>query len=149
MNEQILEALAPCGLSCEKCFAHENGEIRRYSRLLKEALGHFEAYATRFEVLLDNPIFSNYPEFKEMLDYFAQSNCRGCRHEQCKLFAGCGVRSCHQARGVDFCHACDAFPCDRTGFDEPLCCRWIQINERIRKIGLVRYYEETRDNPRY
>jgi hypothetical protein len=44
---------------------------------------------------------------------------------------------------------CDAFPCDRTGFDEALRRRWIQINERIRKVGLASYYEETRDKPRY
>lgn len=149
MSDQILEALAPCGLNCEKCFAHMDGEIRKYSRLLKEKLGNFEVYAKRFETLLDNPIFGKYPDFKEMLDYFALGGCRGCRHEQCRLFAGCGVRSCHQAKGVDFCHTCDDFPCDHTGFDEPLRRRWIQINERIRMIGVARYYEEIRDKPRY
>ena len=149
MTEKILEALAPCGLSCEKCFAHKDGDIRKYSRLLKERLGNFEVYAKRFEALLDNPIFSNYPDFKEMLDYFAQDNCLGCRYEQCKLFAGCGVRSCHQTKGVDFCHACDDFPCDHTGFDESLHRRWIRLNERIRMIGVARYYQETQDKPRY
>jgi hypothetical protein len=29
--EQIKASLAPCGLSCEKCFAHVDGDIRRYS----------------------------------------------------------------------------------------------------------------------
>ena len=149
MDDRILEALAPCGLSCETCFAHMDGEIRMHSRLLKEKLGNFEAYAKRFETLLGNPVFGKYPDFKEMLDYFAQGNCRGCRHEQCKLFAGCGVRSCHQAKGVDFCHACDDFPCDRTGFDEHLQQRWIRINERIREIGARQYYEKTRGKPRY
>jgi hypothetical protein len=36
--EQILSALAPCGLSCEKCFAHVDGDIRKYSLKLKEKL---------------------------------------------------------------------------------------------------------------
>ncbi len=29
-TEQINAALAPCGLSCEKCFAHVDGDIRKY-----------------------------------------------------------------------------------------------------------------------
>ena len=149
MTDPVLEALAPCGLSCEKCFAHVDGDIRKYSRLLKEKLGNFEVYAKRFETLLGDPIFRKYPDFKEMLDYFAQGNCRGCRYEQCKLFAGCGVRACHQAKGIDFCYACDDFPCDHTGFDEHLHRRWIRLNQRIREVGVAQYYDETRDKPRY
>ncbi|MCP3952097.1 MAG: DUF3795 domain-containing protein, partial [Desulfobacterales bacterium] len=30
-SEHIKAAIAPCGLSCEKCFAHVDGDIRRYS----------------------------------------------------------------------------------------------------------------------
>lgn len=149
MNAHILEGLAPCGLSCEKCFAHVDGDICKYARLLKEKLGNFAVYAKRFETLLGDPIFSKYPDFSAMLDYLAQGNCRGCRHEQCKLFKACGVRACHQAKGVDFCHACDEFPCDHTGFDEHLHRRWIKLNERIREAGIEQYHEETKDQPRY
>jgi len=78
-NEQIKASLAPCGLSCEKCFAHVDGDIRRYSLKLKEKLGNFHINAKRFETLLDDPIFKKYPDFKEMLDYFASENCKGCR----------------------------------------------------------------------
>ena len=46
-HERIKEAIAPCGLNCEKCFAHVDGDIRRYSRKLKKRLGNFEAYARR------------------------------------------------------------------------------------------------------
>jgi len=80
-DEQIKAALAPCGLSCEKCFAHVNGDIRRYSLELKEKLGNFDIYAKRFETMLGDPIFKKYPDFKEMLDYFASENCKGCRNE--------------------------------------------------------------------
>ena len=100
-DEQIKAAIAPCGLSCEKCFAHVDGGIRKCSLKLKEKLGNFDNYAKRFETLLGNPIFKKYPDFKEMLDYFASANCQGCRNEQCKLFTTCGVRSCHQKKGVD------------------------------------------------
>jgi len=39
--EQITESLASCGLSCEKCFAHVDGDIRQYSLKLKVNLYHF------------------------------------------------------------------------------------------------------------
>jgi len=148
-SHQILEALAPCGLSCEKCFAPANGDIRKYSMKLKEKLGNFDIYAKRFETLLGDPIFKKYSDFKEMLDYFASENCRGCRHEQCKLFTGCGVRSCHQEKSIDYCHQCEDFPCDKTGFDEHLQARWIKMNERIKAQGIEKFYSETKDLPRY
>ena len=147
--EQIKTSLAPCGLSCEKCFAHVDGDIRRYSLKVKEKLGNFHINAKRFETLLGDPIFKKYPDFKEMLDYFASENCKGCRNEQCKLFKDCGVRSCHQEKQVDFCYQCDEFPCDRTNFDTGLYKGWVMINEKIKKIGLEEFYEKSRTRPRY
>jgi hypothetical protein len=148
-SDQIKKALAPCGLSCEKCFAHMDGKIRRNSMKLSEALGNFGIYAKRFETLLDDPIFRNYPQFKAMLDYLAAENCRGCRNEQCKLFKECGVHSCHEEKRVDFCYQCEEFPCDRTHFDPPLRQAWVQINEKIRKIGIEQYDAEIRARSRY
>ena len=148
-TEKIKSALAPCGLSCEKCFAHVDGDIRKYSLKLKEKLGNFEPYAKRFETLLDNPVFKKYADFKEMLDYFASENCKGCRNEQCKLFQGCGVRGCHQEKQIDFCYQCDEFPCHNTNFDESLYKAWVLINEKIRRIGLETYYAKTREHRRY
>ena len=147
--DKILDALSPCGLSCEKCFANIDGDIRKYSLKLKEKLGNFDMYAKRFETLLDNPIFRKYPDFKIMLDFLAAENCRGCRKENCKIFKKCGVRSCHQEKNLDFCFQCDEFPCDKTNFDEDLQNRWIKLNERIRKVGIENYYNETKDKPRY
>ena len=148
-NNQIKSAIAPCGLSCEKCYAHVDGDIRRYSMKLKEKLGNFENYASRFETLLDEPIFKKYADFKQMLDYFAAENCSGCRNEQCKLFESCGVRPCHQEKQIDYCHQCNDFPCDRTNFDETLYKAWIQINEIIKEKGLPDYYEKTKERSRY
>jgi hypothetical protein len=147
--EQIKEALAPCGLSCGKCFAHQDGDIRRYSLKLKESLGNFEGYAKRFETILDKPIFKKYPGFKEMLDYLASENCQGCRNEQCRLFKNCGVRGCQQEKRVDFCFQCEGFPCNRTNFDDRLHKIWVLINEKIKRTGLEQYYEETVNRPRY
>ena len=147
--EQIKASVAPCGLNCEKCFAHVDGDIRRYSLKLKEKLGNFDIYAKRYETLLDDPIFKKYPDFKEMLDYFASENCRGCRNERCKLFKNCGVRSCHEEKQVDYCYQCDAFPCKNTNFDELLYKVWVLINEKIKNTGIEKYYEASKIRPRY
>ena len=147
--EKIKAALAPCGLNCEKCFAHVDGDIRKYSLKLKEKLGNFDMYAKGFEALLEEPIFKKYGDFKELLDYFASENCRGCRNEQCKLFKDCGVRGCQQERQVDFCYQCDAFPCENTHFDKSLQKTWLRINEKIRAMGIEAYYKTTKDLPRY
>ena len=146
--EQIKGSLGPCGLCCETCFAHVDGDIRRYSLKLKEKLGNFDAYALRFETLLGT-VFKKYPDFKEMLDFLASENCRGCRNEQCRLFKDCGVRPCHQEKGVDFCFQCDEFPCNRTNYDDRLYKIWVLINEKIKKNGLEQYCEEAKTRPRY
>lgn len=85
-DEKIKESIAPCGLCCETCFAHVQGDIRRYSLKLQEKLGNFHINAKRFETDLDNPISNKYPAFKEMLDYSASENRNGYRNEQRKLF---------------------------------------------------------------
>ena len=148
-HKQIKAAIAPCGLSCEKCFAHVDGDIRRLSLKLKEKLGNFGVYAKRFETLLGDPIFKKYPDFKEVLDYLASENCRGCRNEQCKLFNACGVRACHQEKQIDYCYECQDFPCDQTNFDDPLYQAWCLINKKIQKVGIETYYQETRTRSRY
>jgi len=148
-DERIKDCLAPCGLSCETCFAHVDGDIRKYALLLKEKLGNFSIYAKRFETLIGHPIFKKYSDFEEMLDYFASENCTGCRNEQCKLFKGCGVRNCHQEKQIDFCYQCDEFPCKNTNFDKHLYDRWVLLNEKIRNTSIEQYYEETKNRPRY
>ena len=147
--DEILGSLSPCGLNCRKCFAHEDGDIRKHSLKLKEKLGNFDAYAKRFVTLLDNPIFEKYGDFKTVLEYFASENCKGSRKENCKLFKSCGVRGCHQEKNIDFCFQCDEFPCEKTNFDENLHKRWIRLNEKIREMGIEEFYAGTKDDPRY
>lgn len=150
MNHQnILNTLGPCGINCQKCFAFNNGNIKKNSEALKNDLGNFEVYAKRFSELLDAPIFNKYQDFKEMLDYFASANCLGCRKQECHLFKSCNVRVCHKTKSVDFCFQCDEFPCNHTGFDEHLQQRWLKINQRMKEIGVENYYNEIKDKPRY
>lgn len=144
---EILNVLAPCGLNCRKCYAHTEGSIKAYSIKLQEALGAFDRYAQRFSTLV-GPVFGNYPSFKELLSYFAQVGCKGCRKGTCE-FANCGVINCHKEKGVDFCFQCDEFPCEKTNFDPDLKRRWIQMNNRMKEVGVEAYYDEVKDLPRY
>ena len=145
----IKNRLAPCGLHCGKCFAFTDGDIKNHSKKLKESLGDFDIYAKRFIDLIDEPVFCKYPDFKELLNYFASIECAGCRKEKCKLFKDCKVKDCHEKKGVDFCFMCSDFPCDDTGFDQHLHKRSVDINRRMKEIGVVKYYEEIKDKPRY
>ena len=143
----ILTVLAPCGLNCKKCFAFEDGEIKEHASKLKTLLGLFDNYAKRFTTLVD-PVFENYPSFKKLLDHFTTGDCEGCRRGMCK-YKGCGVITCYQDKGVDFCFQCAEFPCNKSNLDPDLKRRWILMNERMKEIGVEAYYEETKDVPRY
>lgn len=143
---EILDLLAPCGLSCGKCFAYTKGDIAFHSQRLQELLGNFDSYAERFSSFL--PEFKQYPHFKKMLAYFAGPDCKGCRQGNCK-YPNCGVAACYKAKGVDFCFQCDEFPCKKTNFDPHLEKRWLQMNSRMKKVGVEAYYEETKDLGRY
>ena len=144
--QDILKELGPCGLSCRKCLAHSQGDIRKASEDLQRLLGDFDRYAERFSNFL--PAFKGYPAFKELLAHFAQADCEGCRSGQGK-YPNCGVMKCHVDKGVDFCFQCSEFPCDKTNFDDDLKQRWLQMNTRMKEVGVEAYYAETKDAPRY
>lgn len=144
--EEILKTLAPCGLNCSKCMAYTAGEIKRHANELKRLLGSFDSYAARFSNFL--PVFKNYSSFKELLAYFVQADCQGCRQGDCK-YPNCGVASCYKQKGVDFCFQCDEFPCNKTNFDPNLKERWIKMNNLMEQKGVEAYFEETKDMPRY
>lgn len=144
--DEILKRMAPCGLKCEKCFAFNHGDIQFHSSELKKSLGAFDKYAERFSQSF--PIFNHYPAFKELLEHFASGDCPGCRNGQCK-FSHCGVVHCYKTKNVDFCFQCPAFPCENTNFDPHLYKRWVDMNNRMKEIGPVAFYLETKDLPRY
>jgi len=145
-RKEILETLAPCGLNCRKCFAFADGEIRIISKRLQELLGDFDNYAERFSKFL--PVFKNYSSFKELLHFLSQGDCLGCRKGTCK-YPNCGVIDCYKDKGVDFCYQCNEFPCQKTNFDPDLEKRWIQMNTRMKEIGVEAYFEESKLLPRY
>ena len=143
---EILAFLAPCGLSCRKCLAYSEGEIRTHSSELQKLLGNFDIYAERFSAFL--PVFKNYPDFKKLLTYFTKADCHGCR-KGTGIYSNCGVVTCYKEKGVDFCFQCEEFPCEKTNFDPHLHRRWIEMNNRMKEIGVEGYYEETKGRPRY
>ena len=144
--QDILSDLAPCGLSCRKCFANINGDLARHAGTLQRLLGNFHLYAERFSKFLSE--FENYSAFNILLTYLAKPDCEGCRNGTCK-YPNCGVVSCHKEKGVNFCYQCEEFPCERTNFDPHLHKRWIVMNNRMKEITVEGYYEETKDDLRY
>jgi len=145
--QEILDHLAPCGLNCRKCMASCSGDIKYHCTELKQLLGdQFERYAERFSQFL--PVFKQYPAFKELLNFFAGGNCTGCRNGACR-YPNCGVLACTKDKGVDFCFQCSDFPCEKSNLDQDLKKRWIDMNSRMRSIGVEAYYEETKDQCRY
>lgn len=147
--ELIKSRLSPCGLHCGKCFAFVGGDIADLCKQLKDTLGKFDIYAERYVTLLNEPVFSKYPEFKSILNYLSTPECKGCRKEKCVLFRSCKVRGCCEIKNVDFCFQCKDFPCDETGFDKHLHKRSVASNRRMREIGIEAYYNEIKDKPRY
>ena len=149
MENALIDKFGLCGLLCEKCFAYNKGPISFHAKMLKNNLGEFDNYAKRFITLLDEPVFSKYPDFKELLNLLSSNNCQGCRKQECHLFKDCKVKDCYKDNGINYCYQCKMFPCDKTGFDDNLKQRWLKINYRIREIGLEAYYAEVKDKPRY
>jgi hypothetical protein len=147
--DEVKSRLAPCGLHCGKCYAFVDGDIKKLSNQLKDSLGDFDGYASRFTELIGGFIFTKYPDFKELLLYFASVDCKGCRNEKCKIYKDCKVRDCFEKKEIDYCFQCSDFPCNNTGFDQHLQKRSVDINNRMRVIGVENYYNEIKDKPRY
>lgn len=144
---EILGVLAPCGLNCMKCMSHAEGKIKHHSIKLLDLLGPtFDRYAERFRSFM--PVFGNYPAFREMLEFLSSGDCSGCRNGMCR-YPGCGVMKCYREKGVDFCFQCSEFPCGSSGFDPDLKKRWVEMNVRMKEIGVEAYYAETKDLCRY
>ncbi|HUW65281.1 MAG TPA: DUF3795 domain-containing protein [Spirochaetia bacterium] len=145
--EEVLGHLAPCGLDCARCADYEHGEIKLFSQKLVQLLGNYGRLAQMKAEGM--PMFNGYPQFKEILDGFTQASCSGCRGDnvQCPLTT-CSAKTCSKEKGVDFCFQCSEYPCDKQ-FSGRLRDRWKQINDRMKEIGVVEYYYEQVNLPRY
>ena len=145
--EEVLDDIAPCGLSCKKCLYRESGQIPQAASKLADFFGdRFEPYAERFSSF--RPEFKNYKTFRGFLDFLSTAKCTGCRNGN-GCYPGCTVASCSREKGFDFCYECAEFPCKKVNFDPDLRSRWIEINIKMKKIGPVNYHKETSDLCRY
>ncbi|BBD08967.1 DUF3795 domain-containing protein [Desulfovibrio ferrophilus] len=143
---EMVDQVAPCGLDCGRCLDNPDSAICGLSQRLREELGGFSALAERFAKM--DPAFGEYPAFERLLDRLGKGGCTGCRSGNC-LLSGCGVKDCVREQGVDFCHECGDFPCNKTMLPPALHERWKQNNERMREMGLEVYLAEARLKPRY
>jgi hypothetical protein len=135
--EEILKVLAPCGMDCIRCLGYERGQVRELAVQLQTLLNGLDQHAERFSNYV--PAFKKYPMFAEVLGVFAGVDCSGCRGNEAK-YPHCGI---------DFCFQCSEYPCSPEGIDSYLRKRWLEMNDRMKEIGVEAYYEETKDLPRY
>lgn len=142
----VLKRLAPCGLDCSRCADYESGEIKRLSLSLLQALGNYNRVA---KMKLDKkPVFNHYHQFEEILSSFSQASCSGCRGDNVLCPIDCTAKTCHKEKGVDFCFQCADYPCEKQ-FSGRLRERWKGINDRMKEVGVIQYYNEQKRLPRY
>jgi hypothetical protein len=144
--QQVVETLAPCGIDCERCVRYRSGSVKRLATELGQALQGFERMASKSADRV--PALRDYDRFAEVLAFFQEADCAGCREGGCPL-PFCAARDCFREKGVDFCFQCDEYPCGRNQYPEMMAERWRAINDRMRDAGPERYYLESLEKPRY
>jgi hypothetical protein len=145
-REEIVERLAPCGIDCERCVMCAQGRVRSLAGGLAETLDGFENMAPR--VADHAPCLGQYDRFLEVLRFFAEAGCAGCRAGGPEL-PFCAARTCFREQGVDFCFECAEYPCGRNAYPENMVQRWRACNDRMREVGVEEFYRESLEKPRY
>lgn len=142
----ILSELAPCGLDCSRCARYKDGEIKKLSTELVKRLEGFEKVAPKIGDFI--PALKAYPQFQDILNFFTQADCTGCRFGEAQ-FPLCAAKTCFKEKGVDFCFECGEYPCERNRFHPELHNHWRRSNDRMKEVGVKAYYEEQKKKPRY
>ena len=142
----IMRKLSICGLDCGRCADYEDGEIKALSAKLFNLLKGYERLAEIKSNL--NHIFKDYNKFRKILEIFADSSCGGCRSENVKCPIDCYAQICQKVKKVDFCFQCPEFPCDKQ-FGGRMRERWIERNNRMKKMGVVEFYLDQSKLSRY
>jgi hypothetical protein len=145
-REDIVACLAPCGLDCNRCVWRLHGEVQVEAERLVRALEGFDKMAPLLSERV--PALAHYEEFLEVLSFFSGADCLSCRDGGSQL-SFCSARVCFREKGVDFCFECDEYPCTRNRYPENLLQRWRTNNDRMREVGVERYYQERLERPRY
>lgn len=142
----MLRLIAPCGLLCYTCDAMKDGVINEAAKKLLYVLGSYDSFLKSSPG--SRPIAEKYNDFKEVLEYLADVKCNGCREDHC-MDANCIVPECVKNQKIHFCYECKDFPCAKTGFPDGLKEKWIRKNNKIKEIGIAKFFEEERNIPHY
>ena len=144
--ERILERLAPCGIDCGRCVMRVGGVVQRAAAGLADAVEGFDNMAARMAE--HAPALGGYDRFKQVLGLFAGAPCAGCRAGGSTL-PFCAARTCFKEQDVDFCFQCSLYPCYRNSYPELFAETWRKNQDRMREVGVERFYEESLQKPRY
>ncbi|MCD4669366.1 MAG: DUF3795 domain-containing protein [Actinomycetia bacterium] len=145
-KDDIFKIVAPCGLLCYTCDGLEGGIINETAKKLLFLLESYESVVKTYSK--STPVLTKYDNFKEVLEHFANVNCKGCREGKCNN-SDCIVPTCIKEKNINFCFECAEFPCEKTGFDDKLKDKWIRKNLKIKKIGFEKYFEEEKAKAHY
>ena len=146
-KKQILDAIAPCSLCCYTCPGKKNGIIANTAKTLCH---YFEGY---YDFNRENlperhqAYTEKMRQFTDQLEKQSNPTCNGCRdntHGKCCI-KGCFILECSLNHEVSFCAECKEFPCNKLTtdiFNPIVIAEWKKGNERIREVGIERFYEE-------
>ncbi|MBN1333586.1 MAG: DUF3795 domain-containing protein [Synergistales bacterium] len=86
-KQEILNAIAPCGIDCVNCPLHEHNITEEMKNRLAAMMGKAP---------------------QEMI-------CQGCRSDKRAVICpvDCPTLTCSREKGVDFCFQCPDFPCEK------------------------------------
>ncbi len=145
-KNELLRLVSPCGLVCYTCDAMKDGAINKAAKKLMYVLDSYDTF------LKNTPgarsISGKYNDFLEVLGYLADVRCNGCRTDHC-MNSNCVVPECAKNKNIHFCYECKEFPCAKTEFPDSLKETWIMKNNKIREIGIIKYFEEEKKKPHY
>ena len=154
-DEQLKNAVAPCGILCYTCFGYIDGGIPDHAKKLLELYrGWYSGHVTGYG---DDPT----PEQKEKLERIrifiemlkeltleGREHCDGCHKREGKhggCIPGCIVPDCTKEHGVDYCAFCPSFPCEK----EIPYGGWLDANRYIKEHGLAEFFETHKNRAHY
>jgi hypothetical protein len=109
MTEDGTEKIAPCGLYCGDCFAHQ-GQIADLARDLRRELraAKFEIFAAELSKVSLFRDYEHYPEAYKVLGAMVRFRCkRGCRAGGGNPY--CDMKKCNERKELTGCWECQAF----------------------------------------
>lgn len=141
------QEVAPCGLCCDDCFAHE-GRIADLARDLRAELraARFDIFAEELSKVPPFRDFEHYPEAYKALGAMVRFRCkRGCRAGGGNPW--CAVRKCNERAGRRGCWECDeADGCGKLAFLEPTHGdAHLRNLRRLRRVGEEAFLEGKRE----